>query len=390
MTYLLLILSSLMCMLAATSQQVVAQTQDTLTHNPQVSELSNQLKTVMEEVLILKYGIVENGEEIEQDLSHLVVSDGLTFTLIMKGFAPAGSEPLLPELNSYPLISWVVHVENTSDHYQVADSLLKQVQVLEERDGIFSYTPTHVAVTDASAYNLIPPPYPNPFLIAPNSSLLLFIIQPIDNPFSHYHLTSLASDQELMIPAYEVGLDDLLQHAFATTQTLHTEESYYALIEDLQTHFLELEQTLQETQLVAHDNFLEEQGDLQKVNLNQTLADNLTLVQHGQIPTGDQQTELYWIFETTNTTNDLSYAAQALWPIQAEQKLSNSTDKLGVRITPVLETPAGNYMPSHTPLEHSLVPSGWTGHFKVSIQRVSTSYDYYLDYNGTLLDSYTE
>lgn len=390
MTYLLIILSSLIFMLTATNQQVIAQTQDNLTHNPQVSELSDQLKAVMDEVLILQYGIVENGEEVEEDLSHLVVSDGLTLTLIMKSIAPAGSEPLLPELSSYPLIAWVVQVENTSDHYQVADSLFKQVQVLEERDGIFSYTPTHVAVTDASAYNLIPQPYPNPFLIAPNSSLLLFIIQPIDNPFSHYHLTSLASDQELMIPAYEVGLDDLLQHAVSTTQTMHTEESYYALIEDLEGHYLELEQTLQETQLVAHDSFLEAQGDLQKVSLNQTLADNLTLVEHGQVLTGDQQTELYWIFETTNTTNDLSEAAKALWPIQAVQELSNSTNRLGVRITPVLETPAGNYMPSHTPLEHSLVPSGWTGHFKVSIQRVSTSYDYYLDYNGILLESYTE
>lgn len=379
--------------LTITQAPIAAQTltEDAVTHQPQVSELNEQLQAVADELLILQYGTIEDSDELEVDLSHLVAGKDLTLTLMLRTLSPAASEPILANLGNYPIISWVIHVENTSDDYQVADTIIKQVQIQEERDNIVTYRPLHFEATDVSGYNIIPQPHPNPLLIAPNEAILLFVIQPIDNPFSLYYLTSLAGNQELKIPAFEQTQANLIQQAITSTNTIHTEESFQQLITDLQTQYTQLETKLQEAKLVAHDLFLEEQDNQHKNSLKQTLSDNLTLVEHGQQLTGNEQYELYWIFETSNLTDDHAYAARALWDLQAVQALDdNYQDLLGATLTPVLKTPAGNYMPTSTPLEHSLVPTDWTGHFKVSIQRVANSYDYYLDYQGTKLNSYKD
>lgn len=358
-------------------------------------QLELDLAAKRKEAADLLYGNYYQSEVLSQDISFIVPSGNELVTLIERGILAGG--------DSVPGAYWLIQVENISEQFLPAHSVLSHLMIQEAT--LASIKPAAMRISHIDSQLMYEQPLEalDPTVrFAPGTIQHFRILVPLENPFAHYQLVQQTGQDTLISEIFQASPGGREIMLIVEQPDLNFEElDISEQMETLLKEIAELDAELLTAKASYYNDLSIDSSKLQfeelDLALSEASAEAIRLVQHGMSLSEENSLEAFWIFKTVNTSPDFQYATKELWPLTAHQGMTETSDHLvPYSVQQVEATSAGVFYSLENNLEQALVEPGWEGYFKVSIPFTNPIFDHYLLYDaknnptGQRLDVYND
>ncbi len=388
----LLLMSLLILMMLPSAQSIFAQEETPSDTSP--SELLSEKIHTAAQLLIGNFP-QQSAQSI--DISYLSPFGTEKITVIEHGYLPDSGGPA-----AY----WLLELENVSVDYLKPKNVINYLGIRQETaEGMRDFVEMRSVLYAAPNAQWAPPVDEDTLRMAPGAIWQIHLSTSSIDPFSDYTLVNRLIDEDINVGLPEASQEERIFNLMMTDPNFLPDD-YQATLESLTTEITELKQEIQAQALTDFDQ--NKTTTLEKESLNQSITDQLTLLEHGVEESADQvQAVAYWIFkvshsdqddessdsteadetETNDSTGDYRFISEDLWPFKGIQGMPNMPQyTLPLEITLVVPTETGAYMPLEQPSAQAAAPENWQGYLKLSFPIGSQMYEHYLDYQGERFD----